>query len=152
MESLLSWLFLNARQPKDDAIFMLLGNSSVLTPATLKVKQITEHIEEILSLLPESDTNEEAIKISLLSLTLIVKKINTTILELTTSNSLGFDTSVRLGQRTNEYFTKLLGLWLVSDAAASYFVFDLGGFEFLLDTIGVSSEEATGIIRKHSGE
>jgi hypothetical protein len=97
MESLLSWLFLNARQQKDDAVFMQLGNPSFLTPATLKVKQITDHIEEMLSLLPESDSNEEAIKISLLSLTMIVKKINITILELTTSNSLGFDTSVRLG-------------------------------------------------------
>lgn len=50
--------------------------------------------------------------------------------------------SVRLSERTNEYFTKLLGQWLVSDSVASYFVFDLGGFEFLLDTIGLGESEA----------
>jgi len=32
---------------------------------------------------------------------------------------------------------------LVNDNIASYFVFDLNGFEFLLDTIGVASEEET---------
>lgn len=50
---------------------------------------------------------------------------------------MGFDLSLRLSERTNEYFIKLLGQWLISDSVASYFVFDLGGFEFLLDTIGV---------------
>ena len=48
--------------------------------------------------------------------------------------------SVRLSERTNEYFIKLLSQWLISDSVASYFVFDLGGFEFLLDTIGIGSE------------
>ena len=33
--------------------------------------------------------------------------------------------SVRLSERTNEYFIKLLGSWLVSDVVASYFVFDI---------------------------
>jgi hypothetical protein len=47
---------------------------------------------------------------------------------------------VRLSERTNEYFIKLLGQWLVSDSVASFFVFDLGGFEFLLDTIGLGGE------------
>jgi len=28
---------------------------------------------------------------------------------------------------------------LINDSVASYFIFDLGGFEFLLDTIGVGS-------------
>jgi hypothetical protein len=35
----------------------------------------------------------------------------------------------------------LLSSWLVNDTIASYFVFDLNGFEFLLDTIGVGQED-----------
>ena len=91
-------------------------------------------------MLAESERNETAIKIALGSMTTIVKKVNKVLIDLTTNNQIGFDLSVRLSERTNEYFTKLLGQWLVSDSVASYFVFDLGGFEFLLDTIGLGSE------------
>lgn len=66
--------------------------------------------------------------------------MNSTILDLAKDNSLGYDTAIKLSERTNEYFIKFLGSWLVSDSVASYFVFDLSGFEFLLDTIGVGSE------------
>lgn len=45
-----------------------------------------------------------------------------------------------LGRRTNEYFTLFTGSWLRTDAIASHFVFELGGFEFLLDTIGKRDE------------
>ena len=70
----------------------------------------------------------------------IVKRLNKTLLDLSQNNQIGFDMSVRLSERTNEYFIKLLSQWLISDSVASYFVFDLGGFEFLLDTIGIGSE------------
>lgn len=53
---------------------------------------------------------------------------------------------MRLSERTNEYFIKILGQWLISDSVASYFVFDLGGFEFLLDTIGQGETEAQALI------
>lgn len=49
---------------------------------------------------------------------------------------------MKLSERTNEYFIKLLGYWLISDQIASYFVFDLGGFEFLLDTIGIGEGDS----------
>jgi hypothetical protein len=72
-----------------------------------------------------------------------VKKLNKTLDDLSASQQLGYNVAVRLSERTNEYFTKLLGQWLVSDSVASYFVFDLGGFEFLLDTLGVGSTSST---------
>lgn len=53
---------------------------------------------------------------------------------------MGFDVSVKLSNRTNDYFIKFLKQWLISDTVASFFVFDLQGFEFLLDTIGIGSE------------
>jgi hypothetical protein len=60
-----------------------LGNSSSFTPATTKVKQITDQIEEIITLLGEcGEESEEAIKIALSCLTNIVRKTNATLLEL----------------------------------------------------------------------
>lgn len=76
-------------------------------------------------------------KIALQSMTAIVKKLNKSLVDLASTQQLGQDVAVRLSERTNEYFTKLLSQWLISDTIASYFVFDLEGFEFLLDTIGV---------------
>jgi len=109
---------------------------------------MTEHIEGIFTILGEcGEECEEAVKIALQSLTSVVRKMNQTLLELASQNSLGFELSVKLSDRANEYFIKLLRLLLVSDSIASYFVFDLKGFEFLLDTIGVGSE-SDGNIKK----
>lgn len=58
MNNLIAWLFLNARQAKDDQTASQLGNSSSLTPATSKVKFMTELIEELFTLLPESESCE----------------------------------------------------------------------------------------------
>jgi hypothetical protein len=81
------------------------------------------------------------------SMTSIVRRMNKTIVDLVTNNQIGFDLSVRLSERTNEYFTKLLGQWLVSDNLASYFVFELGGFEFLLDTIGNGGDSIEPLVK-----
>jgi hypothetical protein len=43
--------------------------------------------------------------------------------------------AIRLTTRCNDLFTKLLSTWLVSETVVNYFVFELRGFEFLLDTI-----------------
>jgi len=90
--------------------------------------------------LSENDSNEQAIKIALASLATIVKKMNSSIIDLAQNNSIGYDISTKYSEKTNEFFTKLLSSWLISDQVASYFVFDLGGFEFLLYTIGVGAE------------
>lgn len=108
MNNFLAWLLLNARQTRDDHISSQLGNSSTLTPATTKVKQMTEYIEEIFALLGESENNETAVKIALSSMTTIIRKLNKTLLDLAQNNQLGFDVSVRISERTNEYFIKLL--------------------------------------------
>jgi len=47
---------------------------------------------------------------------------------------------VKLADRNNELFINFLNAWLVNDKVASYFVFDLRGFEYLLDTIGIGHE------------
>jgi len=66
LNHLLSWLFLNARQLKDETIISQLGNASNLNPATSKVKEITDHIMEIFQFLGENEIGYEvAVKIAL---------------------------------------------------------------------------------------
>ena len=79
------------------------------------MKHITDHIEEILLLLSESDNNETAIRVALSSMTSIVKKMNKTIIDLAQNNTLGYDLSMKLSERTNSYFLRLLSSWLISD-------------------------------------
>lgn len=61
--------------------------------------------------------------------------MNTELLARVSSGQLSFDMGLRLSNRTNELFRRLLKIWLVSDDVVNYFVFELRGFEFLLDTI-----------------
>ena len=70
----------------DDQITSQLGNSSTLTPATTKVKFMTELIEEIFGILAESEKNEVAVKVALASLTSIVSRMNKTLIDLATNN------------------------------------------------------------------
>ncbi len=70
---------------------------------------MTEYVDEIFLILGETEKNETAVKIALSSMTTIVKRVNKTLIDLATNYQVGFDLSVRLSKRTNEYFTKLLG-------------------------------------------
>ena len=70
-------------------------------------------------------TSSEAIKISLKSLTKIVKTINKEVLNKSDVEKIGFDSSLTLAKRSNSLFTKLLDSWLVSDVTINYFCFDL---------------------------
>ena len=72
----------------------------------------------------------------------VVKQINCKIGEALQSGELSVDYLMGLNQRANTYFSRFVAAWLKTDAQANHFVFDLGGFEFLLDIIGKSKERA----------
>jgi hypothetical protein len=40
----------------------------------------------------------------------------------------------------NKIFSNLLRKWLVTESVVKFFVFELNGFDFLLETIGMSVE------------
>lgn len=141
MDNLLLWLVLNGREATDETYLSTLGNSSLQTPATHAVKQITTLIKEILTLVSDCVQNLESIKIALSSLVLIVKNINQGIAQKAKNETMGFDQAISLSNRTNALFTKLLSSWLVSEKAVNFFVFELKGFEFLLDTISCDKVE-----------
>jgi hypothetical protein len=79
---------------------------------------------------------EEVIKIALGSLIKVIKSMHESLRKYGNSGSLSAQSLIRLGAQTNDYFLKLVSSWLKSDGIANSFVFDLNGFEFLLDTIG----------------
>jgi hypothetical protein len=69
----------------------------------------------------------------------VVKQLNSSLASAAETGSVGPDALLTLSRRTNDYFTKFVGGWLRTETIARHFVFDLGGFEFLLDTIGKRS-------------
>jgi hypothetical protein len=83
---------------------------------------------------------KRAVLLALGSLMRVVKQINSKISEALKSGELSVDYLMGLNQRTNIYFSRFVAAWLKTDAQANHFVFDLGGFEFLLDIIGKSKE------------
>jgi hypothetical protein len=135
-----SWLFLNARGAAEEQAPSGLGNVASQTPATAKVKRITDMMETYLLRLGSSDKDEAAAQVALSSLVRVVKQLNRSLAGAAKEGTIGADALMSLSRRTNDYFTKFVGSWLRSDSIASHFVFELGGFEFLLDTIGTSNE------------
>ena len=144
----MSWLFLNARGSAEEQAASGLGNAAIQTPATAKVKRITVLIESYLMRLGVGERREAACQVALNSLVRVVKQLNKSILKAAEEGSAGADVLWSLSRRTNEYFTQLVGNWLKSDSIASHFVFELGGFEFLLDTIGKTDFSST----PHAGQ
>lgn len=133
---MVSWLFLNARGLAEEQAPNGLGNVATQTPATAKVKRITEMVEGYLMRLKTTEKDDGATQIALSSLVRVVKSMNRGLTRAAQEGSIGADALMNLSRRTNEYFTKFVGNWLKSDSIARHFVFELGGFEFLLDTIG----------------
>jgi hypothetical protein len=142
LDDLVAWLFLNARGSAEESASSGLGNVASNTPATAKVKRITEMVETYLAKLGSRDEQEAATQVALASLVRVVKQFNCSLTSAAEAGSIGPDALLSLSRRTNDYFTKFVGGWLKSDTIARHFVFELGGFEFLLDTIGKRSEES----------
>lgn len=140
LDDLVAWLFLNARGAAEEQAPSGLGNVSSQTPATAKVKKITDMLEAYLMRLGGNDKDDAATQVALSSLVRVVKQLNNGLSKAAEEGTAGADALMALSRRTNEYFTKFVGNWLKSDPIASHFVFELGGFEFLLDTIGKNEE------------
>jgi hypothetical protein len=117
-----------------------LGDVSSQTPATAKVKRITEMVEAYFLRLGGKEKDDVATQAALSSLVRVVKQLNRGLSRAAEDGTAGADALLCLSRRTNDYFTKFVGNWLKSDPIASHFVFELGGFEFLLDTIGKKEE------------
>ena len=111
------------------------------SPAADKAKKITTLIENYLEKLGGNDEKKTATQVAVSSFVRVVKQLNRSIVSAAEAGSVGGDALLKLSSRTNEYFTKFVGGWLKSEAIARHFVFELGGFEFLLDTISKGNSE-----------
>jgi len=133
---LLTWLFLNGVRGSDHGAFTTLGTLGQKTPASHSARKITSNIKGIMKLISDCVQNTEAIKIGLKSIQTIIKKMNMDLVSGAESQSIGFDCCLKMSRKTNKLHKNLLSCWLVSEAVVNYYVFDLQGFEFLLDCIG----------------
>lgn len=139
-DSLLFWLILNERADADEQATTGYAPYGHKSPATVKVREISELITPLLSFISDSDKNTQALKIALASLMDLVKAMNTGVLRQLQSSAMGLQVSHRLTSRANAILQNLLRKWLVSESIVRYFVFELDGFDFLLETIGTSYE------------
>ena len=97
----MTWLFLNARSSTEEISQNFLGNVSLNTPATLKVKKITEIIESYLMKLGSDVQEYEAVKVALRSLVKVVQQFNTTLMEKATKGCIPIDYLIILSFRSN---------------------------------------------------
>lgn len=95
-DGLLLWLFLN----EEDGV--------ASTPATQKVKEITNLIHPVMMFISDSEKNTEAIMIALSSLVNLVKGMNEGIIKQVTGDNMGVQTSHRFSTRTSKLFQKML--------------------------------------------
>jgi hypothetical protein len=92
---------LNARSSTEETSQNFLGNVSLNTPATLKVKKITEIIESYLMKLGSDVQEYEAVKVALRSLVKVVQQFNTTLMEKATQGCIPIDYLIILSFRSN---------------------------------------------------
>lgn len=76
LDRLLLWLFLNERSTADEKAAEGYLPVSAKTPATIKVKEITDLINPMLMFVSDSEKNTAAIKTALTSLLSIVRGMN----------------------------------------------------------------------------
>ena len=152
MDDLMTWLFLNARGYDEVQATSELGNAANHTPATTNVKNITEMIDDYLVKLGNNGKSEHATQIALSSLVRVVKQLNKDLMHSSMQGTAGSDALLALSRRANSYFTKFISCWLKTDSIARHFVFELGGFEFLLDTIGKKEDKGSSTKEKQQIE
>jgi hypothetical protein len=107
---------------------------------------MTDMIENFLQDLGKKSGCDDSVKYAFQSLIRVVKQLNSSLSSAAENSQMGADILLNLSKRTNLYFTKLVSQWMISDSIANHFVFQLDGFEFLLDIIGKKSsktEEST---------
>ena len=129
LTNLLTWLFHNHREKEEKT------NNSPALEAVNRISELTTLI------LQQVGEYEAVIKVALSKLISTIKNIhNQEVLSLSKSQQIGWDITVKIAKRANKLFKHFLHNWLVTDDVASYFVFDLQGFDFLLDNIGLEDE------------
>ena len=71
----------------------------------------------------------------------VSRSMNREVLSLSKGNQLGFEKATQMASQNKELFSLFLEKWMISDTIASYFVFDLSGFEYLLDIVGEDEQQ-----------
>jgi hypothetical protein len=86
-------------------------------------------------------SNEECVKIVLGKLVELVWRLDKDLTDKCKNHTVAAQVALTIASRINRNLEHLLGIWLQSDDLASHFAFKVNGFEFLLDRLGMSSEQ-----------
>jgi hypothetical protein len=74
-------------------------------------------------------------KVTMIALEALMKVVRQINVKVNTGN-MAADYRIKLSNKSNSYLTKFVTEWVKTDEQANFFIFKLGGFEFLLDFIG----------------
>eukprot|EP00357_Protocruzia_adherens_P033593 CAMPEP_0114987918 /NCGR_PEP_ID=MMETSP0216-20121206/9292_1 /TAXON_ID=223996 /ORGANISM="Protocruzia adherens, Strain Boccale" /LENGTH=339 /DNA_ID=CAMNT_0002350605 /DNA_START=121 /DNA_END=1136 /DNA_ORIENTATION=+ len=114
--------------------------TTVTSPSVEMLTKIQNSINKILISLSD---HEEHIKSLMPRLIDSAKKIDNEILDLTKSSRISAYTAKQYSTRVNTVLQQLIKNWLSSDQIASFFAFEVHGFEYLLDRIGIADSTVT---------
>ena len=141
----ISELFANIKKYKEDIKFCmanfiewyLLNKNfdSKNSPSTELMKSISESVFKLFSIATEHD---EVIKQCLSSLIDSCKILDVSILKFYKSSQLFSYSAVNFNTRCCKILEELFDLWVTSDSLASHISFEVKGFEYLLDRMGIT--------------
>lgn len=129
-----------SRRPKNANIrdmiqwYMLNRSTEVgQSPATELLKSVSDNLLKLFSRFHE----DPALVRCALTELLAIKKETESIETLCREKVLNNFTSISLNQRICECFEQLIEVWMTNDVLANYFAFDVKGFDYIFNLIGV---------------
>jgi len=121
------------------------ANDSNATPSTDSLKSITEDMLKLFQIIGDY---QEVSKVAIAALISGCKKMDQTLLKLQPAHRVSTYTLLQYNSRTCSTLEQLFDLWVTNDAIASYVAFEVKGFEYLLDRMGVAYRNTGGAVEK----
>lgn len=105
------------------------------SPATEMMRELSTLMLRLFMLVSD---NEEAVKIGLAELIIACKQSDSTLFELFKQEQISSATTTLYASKTCKILEELFNLWVTSDALAKHVAFEVKGFEYLLDRMGIN--------------
>ena len=107
-----------------------------ISPATDLIKSISDSLLRLFTL---SADYEEVAKVSISALIQICRQIDQSVLKLQSGQQISGYVALTYNSRACKILEELFDVWVVSDSVASHVAFEVKGFEYLLDRMGIST-------------
>jgi len=127
----------------DSVIAWYLMNRQEGESANPPIKAFNNIVKKIKSIFDTFTENEEVLKVALKSLLENLSKVFDTISDLTCKKTIKGYASLGYSKRVCDAFEELTNCWLTSTSVVSYFTQNLGGFDYLLRILHLTSASQT---------